>query len=102
MARPTKPAHEVHSKPVEDAKDPATEPKPADPLADEQPAESKPKEKVYTVKVGQIQRCVFHDKTTWDALPGSHEVTDEKLIQNLRNYCDIPGVHRCIEIHEPK
>jgi len=108
MARPVKPAHEVHKDAPVITEAPAEETQVAKaeqtPKAEapEVEAPKGPKKKTYTVVVGQIQRCVFANKTTWDAMPGRHQIDDEALIANLRDYTSIPGAKRCIDIIENK
>ena len=98
MARPIKPASEVHAEPIEEPKPTAvaateTEApveKPAEP-------ETPPKPSV-RFQINQIQNCVFPDGSSYRAMIGVFDITDERLIKNLTEYANFPGSKRQIFI----
>lgn len=100
MARPIKPASEVHAEPVTEPTIETVEASEPIPIEKpEQPAqpEEQPK-KTVRFQISQIQNIVFPDGSSYHARLGTHDITDETLIKNLTAYATFPGSKRQIFI----
>ena len=101
MARPIKPASEVHAEPIAEPKPEiveAAEPPPVENQPEPTPEPESPPKPSVRFQINQIQNCVFADGSSYLARIGVFDISDERLIRNLTAYATFPGSKRQIFI----